>query len=264
MIAVEAVSAATLLLLRDGADGLEVLMIRRAEASSFAAGALVFPGGAVQEEDEAAALGARCRGLAALGPSLAASAVAAIRESFEESGILLARRAGAAAPIGGAEHRALVERYQAAVAAQPAAWLAMILAEDLTIDCDLLVPYAHWITPAERPKRFDTRFFVAPAPAAQVAAHDRREAVDAIWLRPAEAVEGADDGRYRIVFATRMNLLKLANSATVVEALAAARIAPIVAVSPRFEMRADGPVLCIPLEAGYGVEVVPAGKIPRA
>ena len=77
MTAVEAVSAATLLLLRDGAGGLEVLMIRRAEASSFAAGALVFPGGAVHEEDEAAALGARCRGLAALGPSLAAPAVAA-------------------------------------------------------------------------------------------------------------------------------------------------------------------------------------------
>jgi 8-oxo-dGTP pyrophosphatase MutT (NUDIX family) len=264
MTAVAPMRAATLLLLRDGADGLEVLMIRRAEASSFAAGALVFPGGALQVEDAATALGARCRGLAALGPDLAAYAIAAIRESFEEAGILLARRADAAAPVGGAAHRALVERYQASVAAEAAAWLAMILAEDLTLDGDLLVPFAHWITPAERPKRFDTRFFVAPAPADQVAAQDRREAVDAIWLRPADAVAGADDGRYRVVFATRMNLLRLAASATVSDALAAARVAPIVTVTPRFEARAEGAVLCIPLEAGYGVDVVPADKIPRA
>jgi 8-oxo-dGTP pyrophosphatase MutT (NUDIX family) len=262
--AVEPVPAATLLLLRDGAGGLEVLMIRRPDSSSFAAGALVFPGGAVHREDAADAIGARCRGLAALDPGLAASAVGAIRECFEECGILLARRAGAATPIGGADHRALIARYQLAVAAQASAWLDMMLAEDLALDCDLLVPFAHWITPAARPKRFDTRFFVAPAPVDQVAAHDRREAVDAIWLRPAEAVAGADDGRYRVVFATRMNLLKLANSATVEAALAAARVAPIVAVSPRLEQRADGPVLCIPLEAGYGVECVPADKIPRA
>src|SRR5271156_5827545 len=104
MTTVAPVRAATLLLLRDGAGGLEVLMIRRAEASSFAAGALVFPGGALQAEDDAAALGARCRGLAALGPDLAASPIAAIREGFEGAGILLARRAGAAAPIGGAHH----------------------------------------------------------------------------------------------------------------------------------------------------------------
>src|SRR5271155_1541112 len=116
MTAVAPVRAATLLLLRDGAGGLEVLMIRRAEASSFAAGALVLPGGALQAEDDAAGRGPRCRGVAARGPDLAASAIAAIRESFEEAGILLARRAGAAAPIGGGHHRALVERYQAAVA----------------------------------------------------------------------------------------------------------------------------------------------------
>jgi 8-oxo-dGTP pyrophosphatase MutT (NUDIX family) len=256
--------AATLLLLRDGAAGLEVLMVRRAEASSFAAGALVFPGGAVHDEDALAAMRARCRGLDALEPVLAAGAVAAVRESFEECGVLLARRRDAARPVGGADHRALVERYQAAVAAHAAAWLDMLRAEDLTLECDALVPFAHWITPDGRPKRFDTRFFVAPAPPDQHAAHDRHEAVEAIWLRPADAVAGADDGRFRVVFATRMNLIKLANSSTVDEAIAAARAAPIVTVMPRLETRADGPVLCIPLAAGYGVEAVPAANIPRA
>jgi 8-oxo-dGTP pyrophosphatase MutT (NUDIX family) len=261
---VEPRPAATLLLARDGGAGIEVLMIRRHDASSFAAGALVFPGGAVQPEDAAEALRARCRGLDALAPGLAAAAVAAIRETFEECGILLARRARTGAPIGGADHRALVERYQAAVAHDEAAWLAMIEAEDLELACDQLVRYAHWITPASRPKRFDTQFFLAPAPDDQGAAHDRREAVDAVWLRPADIVAGADDGRYRLVFATRMNVIRLGASATVADALAAARAARVVAVTPRMEQRDGGAFLCIPLEAGYGVDAVPADNIPRA
>lgn len=253
-----------MLLVRDGADGLEVLMVRRPEASSFAAGALVFPGGAVHAEDAAEAMRARCCGLASLDPVLAAAAVGAIRESFEECGILLARRAGVADPVAGADHGALVERYQEAVAAHAAAWLDMLVGEDLELACEQLVPFAHWITPEGRPKRYDTRFFIAQTPIGQAAAHDRREAVEAIWLRPADIVRDADEGRYRVVFATRMNLLRLARSATVEAALAAARDASIVTVTPRFEARPDGAVLRIPLAAGYGVEVVPADKIPRA
>ena len=256
--------AATLILLRDGGAGLEVLMVRRHDDSSFAAGALVFPGGAVHREDGAAGLRARCRDLDALAPALAGAAVAAIRETFEECGILLARRGGAAEMIGGVAHGALVERHQAAVAAHEAAWLAMLETEDLVLACDQLVPFAHWITPPTRPKRFDTHFFVAAAPPGQDASHDRREAVDAVWLRPQDVIAGADDGRYRVVFATRMNLLKLSRSPTVAAALAAARAASIVTVVPRLEQRAEGSFLCIPLEAGYGVEAVPADNIPRA
>ena len=261
---VEPAPAATLLLLRDTAGGPEVLMVRRHDASSFAAGALVFPGGAVQAEDALADVRARCRGLDGWDPALATAAVAAIRESFEECGVLLARRARTGAPIAGAEHAALIERYQAPVAHDAAAWLDMLRAEDLELDCGELVRFAHWITPTSRPKRFDTQFFVAPAPRDQVAVHDRREAVDAIWLRPADAVAGADDGRFRLVFATRMNLLKVGASATVADAVAAARVARIVTVTPRQEERPDGKFLCIPLEAGYGVDAVPADNIPRA
>ncbi len=255
--------AATLLLVRDAATGPEVLMMRRHDGSSFAAGAMVFPGGAVQAEDSVDDLRAACRSIDALG-SLATAAIAAIRETFEECGILLARRAATGALVGGAYHGALVERYQTAVAHEPAAWLAMIRAEGLELACDLLVRYAHWITPASRPKRFDTHFFLAPAPPDQTASHDQREAVEADWLLPAAVVAGADDGRYRLVFATRMNLVKLAASATVEAALAAARVAPIVTVTPRMEKTPDGTVLRIPLEAGYGIESMPADNIPRA
>jgi 8-oxo-dGTP pyrophosphatase MutT (NUDIX family) len=255
--------SATLLLARDGAAGIEVLMVRRNDASSFAAGALVFPGGVVHAEDGDPAVSARCRGLDALSAGLRPAAVAAIRETFEECGVLLARRAGGA-PLAGAVHAALVARHQTAVAAHAEAWRDMILAEDLQIACDHLVPFAHWITPEGRPKRFDTHFFLAPAPPDQIAAHDAREAVEAIWVEPRAMVAAADAGTYRLVFATRMNLLKLADSPTVEAALAAARTARIVTVVPRFEQRAEGMFLCIPREAGYGVDAVPADNIPRA
>lgn len=255
--------AATLLLARDAAAGLEVLMVRRHEASGFAAGALVFPGGVVHGEDANPRLSARCHGLDGIPPALAPAAVAAIRETFEECGVLLARRAGGV-PLESAAHQALVERYQAAVAEHETAWLDMILAEDLELTCDALVPFAHWITPESRPKRFDTHFFVAPAPAGQIATHDAREAVDAIWVEPRATVVAADAGQHRIVFATRMNMLKLAASATVADALTAARAARIVTVVPRREQRPDGAYLCLPPDAGYGVDAVLADNIPPA
>jgi 8-oxo-dGTP pyrophosphatase MutT (NUDIX family) len=255
--------AATLLLVRDGAAGIEVLMVRRHDASSFAAGAVVFPGGVVHAEDGDARLCARCHGLDRLPPALAPSGVAAIRETFEECGVLLARRAGGA-PIAGVVHAALITRHQTAVAAHAEAWLDMILSEDLELACEDLVPFAHWITPESRPKRFDTHFFLAPAPPDQTAAHDSREAVEAIWVEPRALIAAADAGHSRVVFATRMNLLKLAASPTVEAALAAARAARVVTVVPRFEQRPEGAMLCIPLEAGYGVDAVPADNIPRA
>jgi 8-oxo-dGTP pyrophosphatase MutT (NUDIX family) len=258
------IPAATLLLVRDGAAGLEVLMMERHGGSSFAAGALVFPGGAVQSEDSLLYLQARCRALPTDDPVMAAAAVAAIRETFEECGILLARRTGETELVSGALHERLVETYQAAVAATADGWSAMVDAEGLELACDLVVPFAHWITPADRPKRFDARFLLAPAPSDQRAVHDRREAVDAQWFRPADVVAGGDDGRYRLVFATRMNLVKLGAARTVANALAAARASSIVTVTPRLEDRPEGRVFRIPMDAGYGVDAVPVGNIVRA
>jgi 8-oxo-dGTP pyrophosphatase MutT (NUDIX family) len=248
--------AATLLLLRDGAAGLEVLMTARHEAAGFAAGALVFPGGKVDPVD--AALTQYCPAVPALDEAALILRIAAIRETFEECGILLARGGGAlltAELLAG-----LLDRHSSS----DAGFAALVTAAKLELATDDLVPYAHWITPVDRPKRFDTHFFLAPAAHDQIAIHDGREAVDAVWMTPQAVLGGADAGRIKLVFATRMNLVKLARSATVADALAAAREAPIVAVTPVIEKTGAGPFIHIPEAAGYGAGRFAAGDIPRA
>jgi 8-oxo-dGTP pyrophosphatase MutT (NUDIX family) len=252
--------AATLLLLRDGADGIEVLMTARHEESGFAAGALVFPGGKVDPGD--GALRRFCPGSEGLDDTALGFRVAAIRETFEESGILLARNAGAEAVLSAAEFEAL-RRHHAEAGTAPG-FAALIAAAGLVLASDALVPFAHWITPVDRPKRFDTHFFLAPAPVDQVAVHDGREAVETVWTTPAATLEAADRERVKLVFATRMNLVKLGRSRTVAEALAAAARERIVTVCPEIFKTPEGPAIRIPAEAGYGVSQMLVGSIPRA
>jgi len=129
---------------------------------------------------------------------------------------------------------------------------------------DLLVPFAHWVTPEDLPKRFDTRFYLAPFDSDQTLIADGGETRDARWISVREALAAAESGRHTIVFATRMNLTKLAFSATVAEALAAARASPIITVQPVLVETDAGLRLRIPIEAGYGVADVAAEGIPRA
>jgi 8-oxo-dGTP pyrophosphatase MutT (NUDIX family) len=153
--------AATLLLLRDGGDGLEVLMVSRHEEAGFAAGALVFPGGKVDPVD--AALAACCPPAPDLDETALVLRIAAIRETFEECGILLARGNGAL--LTAELLAALLTRHGNA----DAGFAALVAAAGLELATDHLVPYAHWITPVDRPKRFDTHFFLAPAAHDQIA-----------------------------------------------------------------------------------------------
>lgn len=248
--------AATLLLLRDGGAGLEVLMTARHEEAGFAAGALVFPGGKVDPID--AALVRYCPALPRLDEAALVLRIAAIRETFEECGILLARGGGSL--LTAQLLAALRERH----GSSDAGFAALVAAARLELATDLLVPYAHWITPVDRPKRFDTHFFLAPAAHDQIAVHDGREAVEAVWMTPNAVLAGADAGRIKLVFATRMNLIKLGRSATVAEALAAAQLTPIVTVTPVIEKTSGGPFIHIPEAAGYGGTRFGAGDIPRA
>ena len=127
--------------------------------------------------------------------------------------------------------------------------------EDLTLACDLMVPFARWITPARSPKRFDTWFFLAPVPEGQSGSHDRVESVDSLWISPDAALKAAADQTYNIVFATRCNLAKVGRGATVVEALENAKREQIVSVEPDVTILDDKRVsFKIPLEAGYGFE----------
>ena len=122
---------------------------------------------------------------------------------------------------------------------------------------DLLLPFAHWVTPLFMPKRFDTHFFLAAAPSDQLALHDGHESVDSVWINPVAALEAAKAGRYTIIFPTRLNLQLLASARTVAEAFAQTRARTIVTVMPEPVKLESGRGLRIPLEAGYGGDVFP-------
>jgi 8-oxo-dGTP pyrophosphatase MutT (NUDIX family) len=242
--------AATVLLLRDSAAGIEVFMQVRHEDMAFAAGALVFPGGRVDPEDYAlAADPALSPATACLDPLAGALRVAAIRETFEESGVLLA------CPHG--ESGLVCARRLAAIEAGGRPFARMIAEERLVLAVERLVPFAHWITPVHRPRRFDTHFFALAAPADQLAIHDGTESVESMWITPREAIAGCEAGRFKLVFPTMMNLKRLGRSAGVADALATAARTPVVTVIPQLLSQGEGNVreMRIPAEAGYGGEV---------
>jgi 8-oxo-dGTP pyrophosphatase MutT (NUDIX family) len=246
---VEAKPASTVMLLRDSGSGLEVFMVVRHHQIDFASGALVFPGGRMEESDvELAQSIAHCPQSLDLDVAARSLRVAAIRESFEECGILLARPDGAADLIS-AERLRMIDRR--------APFAEILRRENLVLAIDLLVPFAHWITPPFVPKRFDTHFFVAPAPSDQVVAHDGRETVDSIWISPRAALEEGKRGRFTLVFATERNLWKLARFSDCASAMAAAKADPIVTVMPERIATEHGYSLKIPAAAGYGGELFP-------
>src|SRR5579864_1586414 len=170
------VAAATLLVVRDGPVGIEVLMIVRHDAAGFAAGAMVFPGGKVDSADRS--LISAAANPEKLSDEALAYRIAAIRETFEEGGVLLARARPGSGMLSDATLRDLGVRHDTKDFAR------FVGDAGLELATDLLVPFAHWITPKFSPKRFDTQFLLAPAPADQVAVHDGREAVESRWITP--------------------------------------------------------------------------------
>jgi 8-oxo-dGTP pyrophosphatase MutT (NUDIX family) len=251
---VEAQAAATVIILRDARTCIEAFMVERHHAIDFASGALVFPGGKVDASDRDPLWAELAAGSAASPDRV--FFVAAARESFEEAGLLLARREGEAALLSPSEAQRIVHQQRARVLEDAAAFGLMLRAERLTLAGDLMVPFAHWITPETLPKRFDTRFFLIAAPIEQIGAHDGGESVAGFWITPARALQEAEAGRRTLVFPTLMNLRKLARYASVAEAVAATRASPIVTVMPILKRTAKGRSLLIPAEAGYGVSEV--------
>jgi 8-oxo-dGTP pyrophosphatase MutT (NUDIX family) len=250
-----ALPSATAVILRDGPQGIEVFMVVRHHEIEFASGALVFPGGKVDPQD-ATPEWAELAPFAPPAPERA-YVVAAARETFEEAGLVLARRRGTHTMLDASAAHALVERYRPNLGSGATTFLDMVRGEELELAADLMVPFAHWITPVTQPKRFDTHFLLICAPVEQLGAHDGAESVEGFWIRPEEALRDAEAGTRTLVFPTRMNLTKLARYRTVSEAVAATRASPIVTVMPRIERTATGGMLHIPAEAGYGVTAVP-------
>ena len=243
------IPAATVLMLRQGESPLEVFMVVRHHQIDFASGALVFPGGKVDPHDYE--IRARCEGAAATDEQLAFQ-VAAIREAFEECGVLLARPRGSDQLIEGSRLQTL-EHYRDPLARGEIGINEFLSAEDLNLACDLLVPYSRWITPEMMPKRFDTYFYLAIAPEDHLAIHDGHESVDSVWISPQQALAGAKNGTYTIIFPTRLNIEMLATSDSVTSALQDAKARTIAPVLPWMEEREDGNYVCIAADAGYEV-----------
>ena len=190
--------AATVLLLRDGAQGFEVLMTRRSPSASFAPGAYVFPGGGIDEADAAAhAMAARRPAQSALQLT---QAIAAIRESFEELGVLLARRA---------DGRPADDQDIAALQRHPP-FFAQCQARGLTLAADQVYLLAHWITDRDLPRRFDVPFLVARMPEGQAPVADEAEQFEPAWVQPADALSRHKAGSFFMIFPTIRTLERLA------------------------------------------------------
>lgn len=254
--------SATILLLRD-APALEVLMVKRHYEIDFASGALVFPGGKAIPADQADGWAARTDGDYS-GEELAAR-VSAIREAFEESGILLARAAssrGTNAPLIGQEVADRLAPMRGPVDRGEADFLSLVEAHDLVLALDRLVHFGHWITPTMMPKRFDTHFYLAATPPGQVAEQDGRETTEAVWLPPARALDDEAAGRATIIFPTLMNLRRLCLARTTDDALERFARMAVPTVLPVVGKDEDGnPCLHIPEVEGYGRTMEPLENI---
>ncbi|MFV8834238.1 NUDIX domain-containing protein [Aquisalimonas sp.] len=208
--------ASTVIVLRDGQSGLEVLLLKRNARTRFGPGASVFPGGAVDQEDSgpavppcpvdeataSAELGVRRGGLA--------YRIAAIRECFEEAGILLARQADGTAPR--LDTPAVMQRFQAyrdALRHQEMSLADICQREQLHLFGDELLYVSHWVTPAYVPKRFDTRFFLAVVPTGQEATCCGQETVDQCWVTPEAGLEADARGALELMTPTRDTLERL-------------------------------------------------------
>jgi 8-oxo-dGTP pyrophosphatase MutT (NUDIX family) len=249
--------AATVALVRDTARGLEVLLLQRNFDSGFMPGMHVFPGGALDDADGAAELCARCAGVddeqasRAIGVERGGIAywIGAIRECFEEAGILLAydssggivRLTGAAAQRYG-DHRRALDAGRVGLD-------AIAREEGLRLAADRLLYFSHWITPVGAPRRYDTRFFVAVAPESQEATHDNRETIAHAWMRPADALDRHGRGELKMRSPTVKTLERFAGCSTTAKLVAAlSSVHPVQTLRPRITR--DGRSV-LPGDPGY-------------
>jgi 8-oxo-dGTP pyrophosphatase MutT (NUDIX family) len=253
--------AATVMLVRDDPD-LQVFMLRRNLDSAFVAGASVFPGGAVDPADRAPELVARVHGRTDAGASaLLGQAsgglgfwVAAIREAFEEAGVLLARSAATGDPIDidDPDTAARLDTARLAVGRGERPFVDVVREEDLLPDAGALHLFSHWITPPGAPRRYETRFFVAAAPEGHAYLHDDTETVASEWVRPDDALERGRRGELELIFPTRRSLSVLARfhtAADLLDALEAASASAPGAMVTDY----NGARVPLPGDAGEGV-----------
>jgi 8-oxo-dGTP pyrophosphatase MutT (NUDIX family) len=243
--------AATVLLLRDAAGAVEVFLLRRMPGMAFAAGMTVFPGGAVDPRDADPGVGwtgpppsSWTAALSADERLARALVCAAVRETFEESGVLLA---GPTADRVCAAHGPDWERDRVAVETGTLSLAGLLARRGLLLRADLLRPWAHWVTPEAEARRYDTRFLVAALPAGQSTRDTTSEAEAVEWIRPADALAEVDAGRRGMLPPTMVTLGEIAGYRTVAEVLAAAADRTIAPIMPTLVGRtADSLRLALP------------------
>lgn len=242
--------AATIVLLRDGTDGVEAYLLRRLGSMSFASGMYVFPGGSVDPRDgdadiawEGPAPEEWAAALSADVPLARALVAAAVRETFEEAGVLLASPVSGDAAHWTRERDALLDR---------SASMAEVLARNgLVLRADLLRPWAHWTTPEIEPKRFDTRFFVAALPEGQTPVHFGGESDHSEWTTPRTAIERHAAGEIAMLPPTVFTLAEIGAYDTVADVMAAATARDIKRVLPKIVVSGDDVLLLLPGDPGY-------------
>jgi 8-oxo-dGTP pyrophosphatase MutT (NUDIX family) len=252
--------AATLVLLRArAAGGVDTLLMQRHHKSKFAAGDFVFPGGKLEADDNPDDAADWCAGLDVeaaarmLGlphaPRIAlAYWIGAIRETFEEVGVLLARDAdGRAARV---DEPRFAEYRRAGQTDNQAFW-SMVKAERLMLSTDRLVYFAHWVTPEDMPLRFDTRFFATEMPEGQEAIGDDHEAIALRWLSPSEALDAQRRGEISLRYPTIRNLMLFEGASSPAEALRRLHGRAVPEVRPRALVENGKRRVVIPGDPGY-------------
>jgi 8-oxo-dGTP pyrophosphatase MutT (NUDIX family) len=253
--------AATVLSLRDGPEGFEVLMLRRNLNSDFVGGAYVFPGGGVDEADTGPAARRLAFGLddekASKRLDLAAGGlayyVACLRELFEEAGLLVACDEHGV-PFRFSSHEVVhrLAAHRRAVNNSTMGFVEMMDLETMSLDMRGLAYLAHWVTPVGPPRRFDTRFFVALAPSDQTAACDEGETVADQWVRPVDALDAHARGELDMIFPTIRNLLAIAHLNTARDVLDHANaLTTVPRIEPRVLERDGKIVILIPGDEGF-------------
>ncbi|WP_262695105.1 NUDIX hydrolase [Kordiimonas aquimaris] len=226
--------AASILLIRDGRTGMEVLMMERAKTMRFAPGAFVFPGGKVDQQDTQLWRWKRYLKNERTVPKDFAFRIAALRELHEEVDIVLSNN-----PMK-------------ATLSKSKPFEAALIEQNAQLSLNAMVPFAHWVTPETMPRRFDTHFYLAED-IGHYEKHDGNEAISARWVKPREILADWAADQIPLMFPTRLNLMKLARSSTVKAALLASKQAPVVRILPEFSKKGRKIDLTILQNSGYDV-----------
>ena len=261
-------NAATVVLARNSNNGPEVFMLERNVKSEFVSGAYVFPGGAVDKHDSHERLEQICRGLTDTEASLATNMpsdglgfwVAAIRECFEECGVLIANGSHGPISFEDAELAKRFSHHRDALNAREISFSQICIDEGLVLPVDSLTYFSRWLTPVGMPKRFDTCFYLCPMPANQVPLHDGHETVSGLWVTPENALQKGEAGEIKLVPATIKTLEKLSDYRSVDQlVIGCTPTAPVTTICPEIIRDDSGKPVRVRLPLPEGVIEIPIG-----